>query len=358
MTSARRRVAASACAEPPASGRYLFRDDVNGTSAALPPLPPRRVCSTCNRTLCTRSPVRLARSGLRPSFFLSSPIELAVLEVLLAIASRAGGRRDAFLDVGMNNGFYTSVMAAFPVERVVSFEVQPACLKGVAAQLLASEGLAPVHLNLVALGDDDARKTRSKRTGCNGGHTALPQRADSAADAAPPSAASLVLDVRRLDSILPRGCGRRVAAAKIDTEGAEVLVLTGMQRLLGRDGVSDVVVEVSPQWWAAYGLSVADGAAFFQTLHERRGARSYVLYDEHEAALGGRVSGTSRVPHPLLERAACRDARVGQPLRQIHHWRPFVEERVKLQGGCNVWLTFGGGAGRGARPEYSDSWLA
>ena len=41
--------------------------------------------------------------------------------------------------------------------------------------------------------------------------------------------------------------------------------------------LQDLVVEVSPQWWPKYGVTAAQGAAFFQALQDADGARIFRL---------------------------------------------------------------------------------
>ena len=81
-----------------------------------------------------------------------------------------------------------------------------------------------------------------------------------------------------LDDVLSADEVRRARVVKIDVEGGEWAVLRGMGTTLaqGRPDL-EVVVELTPRWLRAQGVSAA---ALIRHMHEQGGFHAYVLADE------------------------------------------------------------------------------
>jgi len=62
---------------------------------------------------------------------------------------------------------------------------------------------------------------------------------------------------------------RPVGMVKVDTEGAEILILKSILEALRRGKVvHDIILETTPCWWHNYGHSIQDGVAVFQAFKE------------------------------------------------------------------------------------------
>lgn len=79
------------------------------------------------------------------------------------------------------------------------------------------------------------------------------------------------VEVRRLDGVIPDDC--RVDFIKIDTEGAELLVLRGATRLLETHG-PDILFESGPGGLESYGLTRCD---LFSYLTQKHGYSIYLV---------------------------------------------------------------------------------
>lgn len=176
---------------------------------------------------------------------------------------------DCMLDIGANVG-YLSLMAASIVGdtgQVYAFEPSPEVLPNLRRNL-ATNPRAPIQLLPVAVAD---------RVGTVTFHVPSGHRsALSSMRTLWPGARSIEVEAITLDSLL--NSLPHIHFAKIDVEGAELLVLRGMQQLIARDRPL-ILMEFSDHWLRELGGS---GDALLEEL-KTRGYRVYDLFDmEHE----------------------------------------------------------------------------
>ena len=130
------------------------------------------------------------------SFFLKEPDhEVGIVNLFLTLLARRRypQRRPVFLDIGMNSGFFSNLMAARGAE-VHAFETQPNCFE-YASSALAAAGLWPGAAAYAAVGwaaagapgvflynaglTDSAGAITQSNVGCDGANKALTQASSS-----------------------------------------------------------------------------------------------------------------------------------------------------------------------------------
>jgi len=155
------------------------------------------------------------------------------------------GPRDTVLDIGANAGFFTLLAAARvgPAGRVVAFEPIPAVRRELAANV-ARNGFANVAVREEAVSDRRARLRIFEGPREHRGISSLRQLEEAAA--------SLEVPAIALDD-LQHELGP-VRLAKIDVEGAELLVLQGAAAVVARDH-PHLVIEFTDEYLRAFGHS-------------------------------------------------------------------------------------------------------
>lgn len=68
---------------------------------------------------------------------------------------------------------------------------------------------------------------------------------------------------------------------KIDTEGAEAMILHGMKNLLQSGKIQELTVELSPDFWPAYGWSKSFVAETVLTLLWDNGYQNVTVFGNH-----------------------------------------------------------------------------
>ncbi|HZZ19056.1 MAG TPA: FkbM family methyltransferase [Opitutaceae bacterium] len=163
-------------------------------------------------------------------------------EKFIADHARPGS---VMLDIGANVGYF-SLLAAHLGASAVAFEPQPAIAELLRKSAAANGFEARVRVEEIALSDSS---TTMGMTACPGntGHSQL-----VGADA--PGALPFTVKVEPLDEWISRNPTGPVSVCKIDTEGAELNVITGMKHLLERDGPA-LAVECVEEFQAEFGSS-------------------------------------------------------------------------------------------------------
>lgn len=136
---------------------------------------------------------------------------------------------DLFLDVGANLGSYSLLAGRVAGAEILAFEASSGTHRQLRANL-ALNGIAPERAIHAAAGaaHGSLRFTRTLES------------ANHVAQATDPASLTEEVPLRRLDDLVPADA--RVAAMKIDTEGYELQVLAGAERVL--QGAHPCVVEI------------------------------------------------------------------------------------------------------------------
>jgi FkbM family methyltransferase len=184
--------------------------------------------------------------------------------VLMELLVDALGTGDVFLDVGANTGFFVLPIAELVGNegRVLAFEPAPD-----AAQLLRSEArarglMSRISLYELALSDE----VGSLPLRADPGHPADTTKRSLFNDDGPVVAQ---VPIRVLDELVGSGdveLPHGIDAVKIDVEGAELRVLTGMRRTLERHRPRVMVIETIERHLNRAGSSVADVDRFLRNL--------------------------------------------------------------------------------------------
>lgn len=215
-----------------------------------------------------------------------------------ALAERVAACPGAlFLDVGSNIGLISLYVAAkVPSARIVAFDPGPMQTKLFAETIQKNALTDRVQIECIALSDTEGQedyfihgsrevsKDGLRDTG-RGGNT----HAEN-------------VRVRTLDSWWREQNRPRVSAIKIDTEGAELLVLRGAGVCI-QETRPYIYLEIEPRNISAYEYSAEDVFAWFTT-------HSYML-----RALGGEVCGNVAELAAALKKGT--DSFVGEPVTRI-----------------------------------------
>jgi FkbM family methyltransferase len=178
------------------------------------------------------------------------PAETAAVRAIL----RPG---DTFIDAGANVGWYTLLASRLvgPTGRVIAFEPEPRAF-GLLARCVTANGLTNVVTERKALSDRPGKLTLYVNPINRGNHSLVNSFGGGTHIDVPTVA---------LDGYL-RDYRGDVALVKIDTEGAEGLILRGMWETIDRYPRLVIVMEFNPTWIRKTGV---DPEAMLQGLSGR-----------------------------------------------------------------------------------------
>lgn len=217
----------------------------------LPPLPARK----CINGVQFEYDLAHYR-GTAPMFFGSyAPLVIEIMKRYL----RPGG---VFIDVGANIGYLSAIAAGLVGTRgqVHSFEPVPAYYR----RLLRLRELNPQYsffANSCAAGETTGTCTIyvTREPGQNSMVPSYQRAADIVS--------TLDVPVVRLDDYLVQKNLRHISLIKIDAEGFEFPVLTGLERFLSKTGQRPpIVCEIAPRAYSLLGKTLNDLAVFMRGL--------------------------------------------------------------------------------------------
>lgn len=191
---------------------------------------------------------------------LNSPGESKVFNVFRTVL--ADGRRcqeGVVLDIGANEGFFGLLAAAWGCTTYI-FEPQPSCIAHISAAVLINGISHVVKLIPAPVGPENLEISVSPTAHCAGQY---PRRNGDAAERFHPIALHRRTDVRLVKAVLLKNLlstsadSRPILLVKIDVEGGEVSVVASSLDVLCSGKVLNIVMEISPAWWAEGGSSVA-----------------------------------------------------------------------------------------------------
>jgi FkbM family methyltransferase len=202
------------------------------------------------------------------------------------------------LDVGANIGLMTLLMARAvgPSGKVFAFEPGPRSFHILRNNIAANGYENVIAVNSVA-GD---RNTDTELQVCGTGESD-----NRAADVAADAKAYYRIRIKAivLDDYLD---GRRVDLAKIDVQGSEFKVLSGLRRTIAKNPAIQIIAEYGPGWLEAAGVSPND----YFALIEGMGLAMFDLPDEGPEApvtrewLAANIGGDDRPQTNLVLRRA------------------------------------------------------
>jgi FkbM family methyltransferase len=161
--------------------------------------------------------------------------------IVTETVSRLVAEADACVDCGANIGYITSLMAVRAGRRgvVYAFEAHPGIFQQLTQNAARWNGISDIHLNCCGVSDSNhgALLWLPDEFAVNRGVASLEaQRFDGAL----PSE-GIKVETRRLDDVLP--ASTKIGVMKVDVEGHEAAVFSGMAGLLGAKMVRDIVFE-------------------------------------------------------------------------------------------------------------------
>ena len=198
---------------------------------------------------------------------------------------------DAFVDVGANIGYFSLLAAQRVGARgsVVSIEASPQIFAALTGNIARNR----TRIRAVNLAASDARGQLALYSGDEGncgGTTVAP---------AAGAVAKTIVQAAPLDEILTTEEAAAVRLVKIDVEGAEAAVLTGMRSLLtvGRQD-REFLVEIHPELLGRLGRSADDVIQPFR----EAGYQAYVVENDYDAGSylwPSRPQGLRRLREPI-----------------------------------------------------------
>jgi FkbM family methyltransferase len=210
-----------------------------------------------HRAFYARRTTTAACAGITRTFFTPTPTiaehvhsltgEGPVLEMFLEHLHE----RDIIWDVGAGYGLYALFAAArlHSGGAVRAFEPEPV-VRALLAKNIALNNAGQVSVLPIALGDSDGQIGLFASASPNVGTSALVQRLDYPVQQSPTS-----VSILRGDSVIARGIAQRPAVLKIDVEGAEFLVISGLANTLRLGTVRLICCEIHPKLLPLYGSS-------------------------------------------------------------------------------------------------------
>ena len=202
----------------------------------------------------------------------------------------------SFVDVGANWGFFT-LMAAHqvgPSGKVVAVEADPRIFLKL-KQNIESNHLSHVTILDVAVADRDSRLLLA-------GHDESEENWGISRLVEAGTVSAITFDVcsRRLDPLLDEAGLNTVDLVKIDVEGAEDLVLAGMDAGLNKHRYRCILMELHPQQLAERGRMIEELIA----LLTGKGYTGWTLDHSHTASRKARYNSRARLSEfirPLAE---------------------------------------------------------
>jgi FkbM family methyltransferase len=155
---------------------------------------------------------------------------------------------DVCLDIGAHIGYFTLLASRLvgPGGHVYAFEPSPATYEALLANLRRNDA-ANVTAFPFAAGDAPGQALLHEGPGTNTGRSTL---RDTQPNAAPFTTPGVTVDVRTPVSCVPEDDLRRIRVVKIDVEGYEVEVLSGLVPIFELGEPLAVLVEFNPLWSA------------------------------------------------------------------------------------------------------------
>lgn len=167
---------------------------------------------------------------------------------------------ECFIDVGANIGWLSNLASRVVGRngRVISCEPSPReyvrLIHGIL--LNKAENVIPIHCALGGARSVSVLEVAKDHTGLN--------RLAAASGTAGTDWTTVTVPLWPGDEVLPPLVeSRTVGLVKVDTEGAELLVLSGMKKFIGESRPRKIVVEITPAFLARFG---ADKQAIYELL--------------------------------------------------------------------------------------------
>ncbi|HMJ09145.1 MAG TPA: FkbM family methyltransferase [Pyrinomonadaceae bacterium] len=168
-------------------------------------------------------------TGMQSTLFFLGEYEKAISDIVEGILKQAS-KQAVFIDIGANFGWYTSLFHKYAGESgaVHSFEPVPSIFENLERNYELMGSPPNVHLNNLALGEEEAELTINLFAGLSTGHASLSTQDRD--DAIP-----FKCRVITLDSYLEANKVGDVDFVKVDIEGAELSFLKGAERLFKQE---------------------------------------------------------------------------------------------------------------------------
>jgi len=164
---------------------------------------------------------------------------------------------DVFIDIGANIGFFSLFAAGVVGQsgRVLSYEPSPREFKRLLnnIEINGANNILPYNLALSDyVGEAKLCISEKVHTGIN---ALIATSQDNSAYKLAPICSGDLLIAPFLDPFLDRDM---TCAIKVDVEGAEFLVLSGLRSCLNSKNIKSVVIEITPKFLARYGHTKED----------------------------------------------------------------------------------------------------
>lgn len=197
-----------------------------------------------------------------------------------------------FVDVGMNAGWFTHAGAATGT-RVIAYELQPQCIAGTRRSLEANNLHCRVTIHWAGVADVDSKVPMDLRDTCSG-FTRLEggagvYSAGSHVGINTNNQKSKILKKNMIHLVKLSDALRtekHIQTIKIDIEGGEVKALLGLEELLLKKRVHNIIVEISTNWWKRAGVSNELGLKTVNNLVDLHGFEAFVIGGDMKQCVG------------------------------------------------------------------------
>lgn len=189
---------------------------------------------------------------------------------------------DLAMDIGAHAGQYALIMAACcgPSGKVIAFEPDSHAREILLENLALNPGIARPVVEEFALSDHSGPATLFSRGGDSNSSLSLSGLPTMAVE----DLEQIDVTLCTLDDYLRQRGLPFPKLIKIDTEGAEILILRGAEAVLASD--AEILCELHPYAWEGFGNSLAD----LQALLEKSGRRMRYI-DQPQPVLGEPIYG-------------------------------------------------------------------
>lgn len=152
---------------------------------------------------------------------------------------------DVFVDIGANSGYFTLLGASLVGDRgrVVAFEPNPAVRQRLSDNVARNQFERRVTIESCALTDHCADRIQLFVPSHDGFATLVPERTHAQEQVA--GATAVAVRARTFDDWMASTTPVRIALMKIDVEGAETQVLSGMSSALASGQIARVILETA-----------------------------------------------------------------------------------------------------------------
>ena len=251
--------------------------------------------------------------------------ERRIADTFAAIVRADGGwsTRPQIIDVGMNEGFF-SLLSASLGGNVIAFDMNPVCFAAMDKAIELNGFENAIELRNVGLIKGDSSTINEETMSIQSESCDPAGKLSSTECSWCPKRTNV--PVVPLDVILLKSSIAMYSLLKIDAEGSEIGIMEGALETIGSGRVKRMVIELAPDWWTNFGVSLDHGISIINQVLDKGDFQSPYVYKAPGENLGVGLTHEFKTIFGV------------EDFLQINNLDSFVRDRSKRRQGCNMLL--------------------